>query len=53
MGPVRKRRPQSGGLSSADKEGGVLQMRTSAFFGVKISDFSKFMVCPYAKGEGG
>jgi len=33
----------------ADKE--VLQMRTSAFFGTKTSDFSKFMVCP--NGQGG
>jgi len=31
---------------------GVLQMRTSAFFGKKTSDFSKFMVYPYGQGEG-
>jgi len=34
LGAVHKGRPQSEGLSSADKEG-VLQMRTSALFGVK------------------
>jgi len=28
-------------------ETGVLQMRTSALFGAKISHFSKFMVCPH------
>jgi len=35
----------------ADKGGGkVLQMRTSARFGTKTSDFSKFMVCPHGQG---
>jgi len=39
LGVVHKRRPQSGGLSSADimrpREEWVLQMRTSALFGAK------------------
>jgi len=43
-------------LSSADvlrtREGGVLQLRTSALFGTKTSDFSKFKVCPQG-GEAG
>jgi len=26
-------------------------MRTSELFGVKISDFSKFMMCRHGKGE--
>jgi len=41
-------------LSRADKEEGVLQMQTSALFGTKTSDFSKFMVCPHRQeGKGG
>jgi len=36
------------GLSSADME--VLQIRTSVLFGVKTSDFSKFMVCLHRQG---
>jgi len=44
-------------VSSADifwtRGEGVLQMRTSTLFGVKNSDFSKFMVCPHGQGERG
>jgi len=28
-------------------------MRTSTLFGVKTSDFLKFMVCPHGQGGGG
>jgi len=31
---------------------GVLKMQTSALFGAKTSDFSKFMVCPHGQGGG-
>jgi len=42
-----------GALSSAAKGGkGDLQMRTSAFFGKKKSDFLKFMACPHEQGGG-
>jgi len=27
-------------------------MRTSALYGAKISDFSKFMMCPHGQGRG-
>jgi len=38
----------------ADKRGvGVLQLRTSALFGAKNSDFSKSMVCPHGQGGRG
>jgi len=43
---------RSQGLSSADMEEGVLQMRTSAFFVHKTSEFSKFMMCLYGQREG-
>jgi len=32
-------------------EGLVIQMWTSALFGAKTSDFSKFMVCPHEQGH--
>jgi len=55
LGAVHKGRPQCGVQSGrvvqcghfSDKGKGVLQMRTSAFFGAKIPDFCKFMVCPH------
>jgi len=47
LGAVHKGRSQSGeeGLSSADifRTRGVLQKRTSALFGAKNSDFSKWV----------
>jgi len=56
QGAVHKRRPQSGGLSNADilqtRRWEVLHMRTSVLFGEKISDISKFMVCPHGQGGG-
>jgi len=33
-----------------DKGEGVLQMRTSALFGAKTPQFSKFMVCLHGQG---
>jgi len=32
---------------------GGLQKRTSALFGAKTSDFSKFMMCPHGQGGEG
>jgi len=44
---------EEGDLSSADifrtRGRGVLQMRTSALFWAKTSDFSKFIVCPHGQ----
>jgi len=34
-------------------ERGVLQIRTSALFAQKPSNFSKFMVCPHGQGRRG
>jgi len=55
LGAVHKRRPQSGGLSSADilRTRGILQMRTSALFFKKTPNFSKFIVCPHGQGGKG
>jgi len=53
LGAAHKGRPHSrgeGGLSSADNES--LQMRTSALFGAKTPDFSKFMASPYGQRRG-
>jgi len=51
LGFVHKRRQQLEGVVQcghfADKGGRVLQMRTSALFGAKTSDFLKFMVRPH------
>jgi len=54
LGAVHKRRSQSGEKGVvvqcrhfADKEEGVLQMRTSALFGAKNLDFSKFLLCSH------
>jgi len=54
LGAVHKRRPQLGGLSSADilrtkREISDADVRT---LWCKKSDFSKFMVCPHGQGEG-
>jgi len=48
--PQKRSAVRRGGLSSADilqtRVRRIFQMRTSALFGAKNSDFSKFMVCP-------
>jgi len=51
---VRSQGDGSGCLSIADifRTRGFLQMRTSALFGVKTSNFWKFMVCSHGQGEG-
>jgi len=61
-GAVHKRNPKSeeeeeGRIIQcghfSDKMGKVLQMRASALFGAKTSDFLKFMVCPHGQEEEG
>jgi len=51
---VYKRRPQSGELSSADilriRERGFFRSGYPYFLEQKLSDFSKFMVCPHGQG---
>jgi len=53
---IKDVRSQEGGeveVYSADilwtRRGFTLQMRTSAFFGAKTLDFSKFIVCPHGQ----
>jgi len=57
MGPsIKDVHSQRGrGLSNADilRTRGVLQMRTSALFAAKPSNFSKFMVCPHGQERRG
>jgi len=51
QGVVHKRRPQSGGKGFVQcGHGVVIQIRTSAYFGTKNPDFSKFMVCRTSAG---
>jgi len=54
LGAVHKRRPQSGGLSSADKEGGgFFRCGRPHFLAQKTPDFSKLMVCSHGQGRRG
>jgi len=54
-GSVHKRRPQSKGLYSADKDGGDSDADVRTFWCKKTPDFSKFLVFPHRtdKREGG
>jgi len=54
---IKDVRSQEEGLSSAGNfwtrgwgRKGVLQMRMSALYGEKTSNFSKFLVCPHKQG---